>query len=158
MRSAMRSSVVWFYQEVARRIGAERMQDFIDRVGYGNRDIGGGIDLFWLSGNLRITPRQQVEFLKRLHDGDLPFSSRSIATVRDIMVVERTNEHILRGKTGWADQDGRSIGWFVGYLERGNEVYLFANCLDMRSEKDASLRLGITRAILQDLGLIERPD
>ena len=37
-----------------------------------NRDIGGGIDQFWLTGALRIDPVQQVDFVDRLRRGALP--------------------------------------------------------------------------------------
>ena len=56
LRSAIAVSAVPVYQEIARRIGAERMQKYVDLFDYGNRDIGGGIDQFWLTGNLRIDP------------------------------------------------------------------------------------------------------
>jgi hypothetical protein len=55
LRSAIAASTVPVYQEIARRIGAERMQKFVDLFEYGNRDIGGGIDQFWLTGNLLLT-------------------------------------------------------------------------------------------------------
>jgi beta-lactamase class D len=77
MRSAIAASAVPVYQEIARRIGAERMQKFVDLFEYGNRDIGGGIDQFWLTGNLRIDPVQQVDFVDRLRRGALPVSKRS---------------------------------------------------------------------------------
>ena len=38
------------YQEIARRIGEERMQKYVDLFDYGNRNIGGGIDQFWVTG------------------------------------------------------------------------------------------------------------
>ena len=56
LRSAIAVSAVPVYQEIARRIGEERMQKYVDLFEYGNRDIGGGIDQFWLTGNLRIDP------------------------------------------------------------------------------------------------------
>ena len=77
MRSAITASTVWFYQEMARRVGEKRMKEWIERIGYGNRDISGGIDQFWLSGKLRITAHQQIEFLRRLQANDLPFSERT---------------------------------------------------------------------------------
>ncbi len=49
LRTALPASVVWFYQEMARRIGPARMQEYLDAFGYGNRDISGGIDQFWLT-------------------------------------------------------------------------------------------------------------
>ncbi|MCB1718370.1 MAG: class D beta-lactamase, partial [Candidatus Competibacteraceae bacterium] len=73
MRTAIRVSAVWFYQELARRVGAERMRELVAKAGYGNRDVAGAIDTFWLDGAIRITPREQVAFLERLYRGDLPF-------------------------------------------------------------------------------------
>src|SRR5207302_1318723 len=66
LRSAIAASAVPVYQEIARRIGAERMQKYVDLFEYGNRDIGGGVDQFWLTGNLRIDPIQQIDFVDRL--------------------------------------------------------------------------------------------
>ena len=85
LRSAIAASVVPVYQEIARRIGAERMKRHVDLLEYGNRDIGGGIDQFWLTGGLRIDPVQQIDFVDRLRRGTLPVSTRSQQLVRDIL-------------------------------------------------------------------------
>ena len=62
LRSAIAASAVPVYQEIARRIGADRMKTYVDKLDYGNRDISGApIDHFWLSGNPRISPLQQIE-------------------------------------------------------------------------------------------------
>lgn len=151
LRTGMRYSAVWFYQELARRIGAERMQHYLDLAGYGNRDLSGGIDMFWLTGGLRITPREQVDFLVRFYHDKLPFSPRALRIVKDILVYESGEHYVLRGKTGWAKQ----VGWFVGYVQRGEEVYFFANNLDIMKDEDAAARVAITKAILRDLKLIE---
>ena len=78
LKTAFRDSVVWYYQEVARRIGEENMQRYIDAVEYGNKDMSGNLDTFWLDGAIRVSADEQVELLKRLYQGDLPFSRRSI--------------------------------------------------------------------------------
>jgi len=128
MRTAFKRSVVWFYQELARRAGNERMSKYIEAAGYGNQDIGDKIDSFWLNGNLRISPEEQIKFLVRLYKEDLPFSPAVMQTVKDIMVIERQDNYTLRGKTGWGrDVDGmKNIGWYVGYLERDQNVYFYA--------------------------------
>jgi beta-lactamase class D len=97
LRQAFKDSTVWFYQVLARKNGHQRMQKFIDQVGYGNRQIGtpAQIDRFWLDGSLQITPKQQIEFLQRLHKNTLPFSQRTLDLVKDIMIVERTPEYTL---------------------------------------------------------------
>jgi len=154
LASAFRVSAVWFYQELARRVGAERMQAFLDTVGYGNRKMGGPIDMFWLDGGLRITPRQQVDFLVRLFKNDLPFSSRTMALVRKIMVQEKTDAYILSAKTGWSDAEIPGVGWYVGYVERENGVFFFATEIQIRKPGDVKARVSLTRTILSHLHLL----
>ncbi|BCL35094.1 class D beta-lactamase [Nostoc sp. MS1] len=156
IRQAFKNSTVWFYQVLARRVGYQRMNQFIQQVGYGNHQIGTPeqIDRFWLEGPLQITPRQQIEFLQRLQSQELLFSQRTLDLVQDIMVYESTPDYILRGKTGWVTSLTPNIGWFVGYLEQRNNVYFFATNIDMRNENDASARIEITRRSLKALGLL----
>jgi beta-lactamase class D len=135
LKDAFANSAVWYYQELARRVGAQQMKYWIDQANYGNRDTAGGIDQFWLSGGLRISPAQQIDFLRRLHDGQLPFSKRSMDIVRDIMIVKDTSGYVVRGKTGWGGQEGTDIGWYVGYVETSDNVYYFANCVQTASER-----------------------
>src|SRR3954447_5180918 len=85
LRSAIAASAVPVYQEIARRIGTERMQKYVDLFEYGNRNIGGGIDQFWLAGELRIDPIHQIDFVDRLRRGVLPVGKRSQDLVRDIL-------------------------------------------------------------------------
>ncbi|MBW4482105.1 MAG: class D beta-lactamase [Tildeniella torsiva UHER 1998/13D] len=159
MRTAFNLSAVWFYQVLARRVGHDRMQQWVSEAGYGNQTIGGpeAIDRFWLEGDLRITPQQQIEFLQRLHRNELPFSEQTVATVKDIMITERTPDYTLRAKTGWAglgEPDRPQIGWYVGYLERGDNVYLFATNIDIRRDADAPVRLDLTRRCFETLNLL----
>jgi beta-lactamase class D len=156
LASAIRVSAVWYFQELARRIGYERMQVWIDSVGYGNKDIGGGIDVFWLSGNIRISPFEQVQFLERLYRNDLPFSDRSIRIVKEILVLERSDDWVLRGKTGWGVDQNQQIGWFVGYVEREEDVWVFANNITILDDADARHRAGLAREILGMEGILKR--
>jgi beta-lactamase class D len=160
MTRAFQRSTVWFYQEVARRIGEARMREWVGRAGYGNADIGGGIDRFWLEGELRITAEEQVDLLRRLYLDDLPFSGRSQAIVKRVMLMEQGDGYVLRGKTGWARQHGLDhglhTGWLVGWVERGGNVYLFATQIGS-SEQDFPMRRAqqeITRGALRELGVL----
>lgn len=158
LTTALSNSVVWYYQELARRIGRERMQAYVNQFQYGNRDISGGIDRFWLTGGLRISPEEQVEFLRRFYRGELGVSDRSTRIARESLVLEATPDHRLSGKTGWAglgEQNAPDIGWLVGYLERGDQVYFFATNIDIRRSEDANARLPITKAIIGELGLLK---
>ncbi|MEO1404718.1 MAG: class D beta-lactamase [Cyanobacteria bacterium J06635_1] len=154
MRTAFRVSAVWFYQVLARRIGHGRMQQWVTEAGYGNQVIGSAedIDTFWLTGDLRITPEEQIRFLQRLYRDELPFSEETLATVKDIMIVEQTPDYTLRAKTGWAYQP--QIGWYVGYLEQNDNVYFFATNIDIRDQADLADRLEVTRRSLKSLQLL----
>ncbi|MBI4779813.1 MAG: class D beta-lactamase [Oscillatoriophycideae cyanobacterium NC_groundwater_1537_Pr4_S-0.65um_50_18] len=156
LRQAFKDSTVWFYQVLARRNGHERMQQFVEQVGYGNQQIGtpDQIDHFWLDGPLQITPKQEIEFLQRLEQNDLPFSQRTIDLVKDIMIIEKTPDYTLRGKTGWINSVNPNVGWIVGYLEQNNNVYFFATNIVIRNSQDAAKRLEVTRQSFQALGLL----
>ncbi|HVO76132.1 MAG TPA: class D beta-lactamase [Ignavibacteriaceae bacterium] len=158
MRTAFRNSVVWFYQEIARRIGYERMRKYINLTGYGNKDIDGGIDLFWLQGDLRITPVQQIEFLVKLYKDSLPFSKRTMDIVKEIMILEQNENYILRVKTGWGMRLDKQVGWYVGYVETAKpekNLYFFVNNIDIKKDGDADARELITREILRRLKIID---
>ena len=123
LRTAFQISAVWFYQVLARRIGHESMQQWVANANYGNQTIGRAeeIDSFWLTGDIRITPQEQIQFLRRLQANELPFSDSTVAMVKDIMIVEQTPDYTIRAKTGWALAE--EIGWYVGYVEQNNNVY-----------------------------------
>lgn len=159
MKEAFRLSAVWFYQVLARRVGYERMQQWVTQTNYGNMDIGDAdaVDTFWLNGALRITPQQQIEFLRRLYQNDLPFSERSLSIVKTILIAEQTPDYTFRAKTGWSgfgEPEQAQNGWYVGYLEQNDNVYFFATNIDMRTDADPQNRIEITRRCLKTLELL----
>jgi beta-lactamase class D len=160
LAQAFRLSAVPHYQDLVRRLGPERVAKHLDALGYGNRDISGGIDQFWLTGGLRVSPREQIDMLVRLERGDLPFSPHAQSIVRDLMVVEESPAHTIRAKTGWARfDDGRQVGWWVGWVERGDERYFFATALesDRPREGFGPLRESVTREVLRAVGALPGP-
>lgn len=157
LKSAFKNSTVWYYQELARRVGGEKMKFWLDLVKYGNADTSGGIDYFWLGGGLRITPEEQIRFLQKLYENKLPFSQRSMNIVKKIMVASDTSDYVLSAKTGWAGTDTLDVGWYVGFLETRGNVYYFANCIqssDPHNPDFARARIDITYRIFEDLKLI----
>jgi beta-lactamase class D len=153
LRSAIAASAVPVYQEIARRIGQERMQKYVDALEYGNRDIGGGIDQFWLSGNLRIDPVQQVDFVDRLRRGVLPVSKRSQELVRDILPVTTVDGATIRAKSGLlgAEVGKPSLGWLVGWVEKGSSVTVFAMNMDCKEPSHVAARMTVTQQCLSDI-------
>jgi D-alanyl-D-alanine dipeptidase len=155
LRSALKVSAVWFYVEASKRTGHETMQGYYDRANYGNRNTNGfGVD-YWNKGDLRITPREQIDFLVRLYENRLPFAPSVMATVKDILINEQTDKYVLRAKTGWSDAYTPQVGWFVGYVTRGAEVYFFATEIDIKKTEDAAKRAQITKNILRSLKIID---
>lgn len=152
LRTAMRDSVVWYYQRVASEVGPERMQAALDRLSYGNRDMSSGLTVFWLEKSLKISANEQVEFLRKLSRNELPFSRRAQDIVRDILTLESTPTQTFRGKTGTGGtENAATLGWFVGYLERGGDTYVFATNIRAKQDAMGFKAREICAAVLKDL-------
>ncbi len=152
LRSSLSGSVVWVYQDVARRLGEKKERRYLRKIGYGNRDISGGIDRFWLEGGLRISAVEQIELLRKLHRNALPFKVEHQRLVKDLMLIDAGRDTLLRGKTGWAFDVDPQIGWFVGWVERPQGAVFFAMNMQMpNGAADASKREAIVRAALRGL-------
>jgi len=158
MRTAIKNSVVWYYQEIARRIGKERMQIKLNQLQYGNRDISSGIDNFWLCASLQISANEQVEFLTRFYlENLIGFKAENIQQVKEIIRFECTDGYTLYGKTGGGDCfENKVIGWYVGFVETPDKVYIFAMNMiaDDFSAFSNNRRIEQTKAILEDLEVI----
>jgi len=153
LKSAIYYSVVPYFQELARRVGREREQRWLDTLNYGNKTIGGAVDRFWLDNSLQISADEQVEFLKKFYAEQLPFSKRSMRIVKEIMSSEQHGDAIMKFKTG-TGYTGHYIAWLVGYVEKGNDVYIFAFNIDGKEFNEASgLRNEIPREIMKRLSV-----
>ena len=138
----MRPSVVWFFQRIAPRIGAARMHGWLTRLGYGNARTDGDVTRYWLNGTLRISPSEQVTFLRRLNAGRFPIAPARVALIRAALEqppgaienasgVTRLDGDWPAGarwnaKTGRTRFDDRRVNWLVGDLIVGDHPYVFA--------------------------------
>ncbi len=154
LESAFRSSCVWFYQELARRIGTAGYMAYFKKVKYGTGAPTPELTTFWLEGDLKISAIEQIDFLKKVYREELPIRRSSYKTLKRIMTVERTPGYTIRAKTGWAQRVSPQIGWYVGYVESGDKVWFFATNLDIAKPEDARLRQQITMAALKIKGII----
>lgn len=156
--SAYKNSAFWFYQEIAKRVGEQRYHKYLKALDYGNQDISSGLTTFWLGSSLKISPKNQLEFLQKLYSEKYPFSARTYKIGKEVMIEEKTDRYTLRAKTGWADTRPTHIGWYVGYVETKDNVYFFATRLYQpaaRQRDDFGVqRKKITRKILTELGVI----
>ena len=146
LASAMRNSVVWYFQRVAQRLGMDREREYLKKFDYGNADPTSGLTTFWLGGSLQITPEEQLRFMRRLYADELGASPAAVRTVRELLVqpqghvVNAMGEHpfaapwpagtIVSAKTGsGTDRGGQDVRWLVGHVARGPRSWIFVSCV-----------------------------
>lgn len=157
LKDAFQASCVPAFQDLARKIGPLRMNLWIDKIGYGNRDTSAGIDVFWLPApgrkTILISPKEQARLMAQIADGDSRFSPLSLAILKDIMVARKTERGTLYGKTGTGHISPGSvnIGWFVGYVEGQNPTQAFACVIKGRKVMGKDAR-SIVETILENSG------
>ncbi len=160
LRDAFQTSCVPCYQEIARKIGTNRTNEFLAKLDYGKMDVDtSNIDQFWLEGNSRITPFQQLDFLNRFYTSKLPISNRTEQIMKRLMVIEDNENYRLSGKTGWSNINEINNGWFVGYLETNSRVFFFATNIEPDKEFNmrmfAGTRKAVTYEALNKLGFLK---
>ena len=153
----MTYSVVWYSQEIARALGAEKLTSYASAFEYGNADFAGdpgkdnALERAWISSSLKIAPVEQVAFLRKLVNRQLPVDERAVE--HTMQIVESTTTDggwTIHGKTGSAyprQADGtldrtHGWGWFVGWATQGDTSLVFAR-LDQdeqRHKKSGGLR------------------
>lgn len=160
LRDAFQVSCVPCYQDLARKIGTERMKAYLEKMNYPGMDVKKeNIDLFWLEGNSRITPRQQVEFIRALYEEKLPLKKSVMQSVKAIMLSETSPGYSVSGKTGWSIRNGNNYGWFVGYIETNGKVYCLATLVEPKNQETpgdfAMARKSVTMEVMKYLGIIK---
>ncbi|WP_416238078.1 class D beta-lactamase [Synechococcus sp. CCY9201] len=157
LRGAMKVSNVPLYQELARRIGLQRMGDAIGRLHYGNEQIGSDVTTFWLRGPLAISAIEQTRFLSALAHRSLPFPRKAQEQVAEITQVESGPGWSLHAKTGWQNAPSAGVGWWVGWVQKGDQITPFALNIAMAGAADAPKREQLGRSSLQSLGILPTP-
>jgi len=159
LKRAFKYSCVWYYQELARRVGQERMKKMVNDLDYGNKDISSGLDTYWLCGSIQISINEQIEFLKKLYLHKLQgFSDKNIDAVKSIMLYETTADYKLYGKTGGGDcWDNKVIGWYVGFVETESGTKIFAMNIIVNDFSDLknNFTIELTKKILKELKIIK---
>ncbi|WP_394582168.1 BlaR1 family beta-lactam sensor/signal transducer [Cytobacillus firmus] len=153
LTSAMRNSVTWYFQWLDKQVQPDTIQTFLDRIRYGNRDLSGGIEEYWLESSLKISPVEQVQLLKHFYANQFEFKEKNIQTVKDSIKLERKEGALLSGKTGTGTVNGKNInGWFIGYVESGQDTYFFATNIQNEENSNGSKAAEITLSILKQKG------
>jgi beta-lactamase class D len=154
LREAITLSNAAIYQQLAWRIGVERMRDGVSGMDFGNGEIGTVVDDFWLVGPLKISAVEQTRFLARLAQDALPFPKNLQESVREVIRLEQRDNWTLYGKTGWVNGPNPEVGWWVGWVQKHGRVYAFALNIDIQQATDASKCVELGRASLEALGVL----
>lgn len=161
LRSAYAASVLWYYQALGRTAGQAVEDRFVRQFRYGNQNTSGGMTVtgrpFWVDGSLRISANEQVDFLKRLHEGALGLSERTTRLTKEIMIAETTPAWTLRGKTGACGPPGEEVSlWYVGSVDKKDATYYFALQMgDTQYDRLFAQRVTKARDILRDLHVLD---
>ena len=157
MYEAFRLSCPPWYQELARRIGKDTMQHWLDSLAYGNKKIS-RIDTFWLDNSLKIKPDEELGLVKRLYFNQLPFHQRNQEIVKRTMLFENNTDYRLSYKTGLGQNEaGKQVAWITGWVEENKHPYFFVLNLES-SDPNAdipTIRMKILKDILAELGFLK---
>lgn len=157
LSSALSASVNWYFQDLDRQMGTEVIRSHIREIGYGNEDISGGSDSYWLESSLKISPVEQVELLADMYRNTFNFAPENIQAVKDSLRLDTSPAGILYGKTGTGQVDGQNVnGWFVGFIETADSTYFFAVNISAKSNATGSKAAEIALDILDEMNIREQ--
>lgn len=169
----LKYSVVWVSRKLTPQLGMDTIKDYLNQFHYGNQNFSGdfgqhnGLTNAWLSSSLKISPDQQLVFLKNLVTNKLPVSKQGMLNTKENMYLETMpNGWQLYGKTGTGDSQHSVInnqhllqdGWFIGFIQKSNKTYIFVtNFSDIdkpaTSESGGTRAKNITKVILKNMNL-----
>lgn len=151
LKTAFQVSCVWCYQHYAEKVGHDKYHTYLSKFDYGNQLTGSDITRFWLDGDLRVSVKDQISFLRKLYADDLPIQKENIKILKNIMLSDSQNEYKIWSKTGWSGKDG----WYVGYLVINDQTWFFANHVEINQNSDLAMRKQLTMEAFKVLKIIQ---
>ncbi|PJJ48076.1 penicillin-binding transpeptidase domain-containing protein [Hymenobacter chitinivorans] len=158
--AALRQNCQPCMQQIAQEVGVPRYQQALLRLKFGQMVVTPEVlQTFWMGGISRISQFQMVTFLRHLYAEKLPPAPRNQALTKRLFLLKSTPQYKLYGASGWTQRAKLTNGWFVGWLEQGGNVYLFALNAEPKDGKPADEkfitgRQIIAEQILQELALL----
>ena len=117
LQSALQNSVNWYFESLNASLGPDCLASYFSAFSYGNGAASSALDQFWADGTLTVSPLQQVDFLHRLCQNDLPASIENQQALQDALFLHSSPYGALYGKTGTGNWEGQDReGWFVGWI------------------------------------------
>ncbi|MGE6259912.1 BlaR1 family beta-lactam sensor/signal transducer [Heyndrickxia sporothermodurans] len=150
LSTALGSSVNWYFQRLDQEMGKKQLQSYFQKVKYGNEDLSGNLDNYWMESSLKISPIEQVQLLYALDENILGFKEENIHAVKKAILIDEQKQGQLYGKTGTGTINGKDVnGWFVGFVKKGSHTYYFAiNIQNKNGKAGGKKAANIARQIL----------
>ncbi|MCJ7841445.1 BlaR1 family beta-lactam sensor/signal transducer [Lederbergia sp. NSJ-179] len=151
LNTALASSVNWYFQNVDQAVGKKQLQYYFHKIKYGNENLSGPIDQYWMESSLKISPIEQVELLLALKENRFAFKEENIQAVKQALSIEKHEHGQLFGKTGTGTINGQDVnGWFIGFVEKDGHDYYFAVNIQNNGGANGTKAAEIAKHILQD--------
>lgn len=152
LNSAMQNSVNWYFQAIDSQLGINRVQEFLNKIEYGNQTTSSNLDLYWSDFSLKISPLEQVTLLKKFNTNEFHLNFQNVFSVKNAIKIASTPNGNFYGKTGTGRVNGQDInGWFIGYVETSDNSYYFATNIQSDSNATGKKAFEITSDILKKL-------
>ena len=158
LRSSIEPSGYWFDDAVIERIGFAPTEVWVNRTNYGNQNIRGSSDRFWLDGTLKIDALQQAEFMSLIFSEKHPFDHYTALDVKDVLPLEEGDGWIMQYVTANTTGDDPVL-WLVGAVLTGSGTWAVAMNIDnpIGTPIDVDQPLRLTKAALIGAGIIQAP-
>ena len=157
-KQAFKNSSTDFFRALAKQVGKTNMKLWVDSIGYGNKNINGPVDSFWLNNQLKISPDEQLGFVNKLYFNQLPFQNYAQQMVQDQMLQENNSLYQLSYATGSGyDEKDNSIGWVLGWIIENRHAYFFVTFVKSpeRNLDMKSIGVHISKSILKEMGFFK---
>lgn len=150
LSSAMESSVNWYFQHLDQKVGKKKLEAYFQKLKYGNENLSGDLDHYWMESSLKVSPIEQVQLLYALEENTLGFKKENIRAVNHAIFIDEQNDKQLYGKTGTGTVNGKDVnGWFVGFVKKDKHTYYFAiNIQNKKGQAGGRMASEIAREIL----------
>lgn len=152
LSTALSNSVNWYFQNLDRKMGKKQLQYYLHKIKYGNENLAGKLDSYWIQSSLKISPIEQVQLLYELDENTFGFNEENIRAVKNAIFIDKQKSGQLYGKTGTGMINEKHVnGWFIGFVKQEVRTYYFA--LNIQSEKghaSGSKAADIATKILHD--------
>lgn len=156
LKEAFDQNNLAFFQDLAKKIGPDTMQIWMDSLKYGNMKTQ-PFDSFWINGQLKISPDEQLGLMYKIYFDQLHFQKYAQDIVRQLMLKEDNTLYKLSYTTSEAMDGNQPLAWICGWIEENRHVYFFVSVIKSEQQKEdlQKVVLRITKNILSAKGFFK---